>query len=35
MWEKIGSILTVLFVLFMTLGTYFWFDEFANLIATF
>lgn len=35
MLEKIGSIITVILVLSMTIGAYFWFDDFANFIATF
>ncbi|GEM_PF-6618516 len=35
MLEKIGSLITVFLILSMTIGAYFWFDDFANFIATF
>ncbi len=35
MLEKIGSIVSLLLILLMTFGAYFWFDDFAALISSF
>ncbi len=35
MLERISSILWLGFIVFMTIGAYFWFDDFARFIQTF